>query len=746
MILKEGIIVTSIKIDLKSIKYNNSSKRLFDDDSLELTNKNYVYAKNGSGKTTLCKHIKKQLGLDYDVHVFNGFESIIGENENLDAFFLSESAKENNNNIKQLNDNIEKNLKKIDALENLVSEKDGKIDEINKEVEIIERDFDKFYKKSASSISNSETPRLVENAKSYNKNSLRKEITKANQLSRDEINKYELFLKEKANFIDKIDYQVEYTNIELKKYIDQILNSSVAPKVIIERLSTQDKKNFAKRGLEIHKKGDICAFCGHHIDDDVMDELERYFSEKDITQLKDKIDTWKNKVTQKLNQIKKIKEIMNEKAKDIYTTLQTSEKNNIVTMFKQQLMENGEFLNDLHDCLVNKESNLFDKLPAIEISVPSDIDTSKINSLIENNNEVANTLEDNIKQARDKLRYNRIFQLVNEYEEYNLNLRNLEILKSKKKDIEEDKDNHQKKIEELEKEIKIQRENIDKLVPNTEKKAVENINAKLKHNVPWSLTYYKGDHTGYYCIVQDGINRNVRELSTGEKNLIAFLYFIEKLEEKKDAALKQKIILFDDPMSSNDDTMQYLIISELQKLYQGKYSKKFSSDKDYMVILTHNVHFYLNVQPHGNYKDSKNKTKYDKNNFYRISDKKFIKIKNQKEDFKTNYQALWIELKDLYDCGHTNAMLNSMRRIIETYIKFNVITSEKFYSGNEQYYKLFNVNSHSIDDFTAEVTTYSKVEMIKLFHQLFLDNECEEHFTRYWGEWDLFENNVDKNV
>lgn len=109
--MKEGIIVTSvtsIKIDLKSIKYNNSSKRLFNDDSLELTNKNYVYAKNGSGKTTLCKHIKKQLGLDYDVHVFNGFESIIGENENLDAFFLSESAKENKNNIKQLNDNIEK--------------------------------------------------------------------------------------------------------------------------------------------------------------------------------------------------------------------------------------------------------------------------------------------------------------------------------------------------------------------------------------------------------------------------------------------------------------------------------------------------------------------------------------------------------------------------------------------------------------------------------------------------------------
>ena len=36
--------------------------------------------------------------------------------------------------------------------------------------------------------------------------------------------------------------------------------------------------------------------------------------------------------------------------------------------------------------------------------------------------------------------------------------------------------------------------------------------------------------------------------------------------------------------------------------------------------------------------------------------------------------------------------------------------------------------------------------MIEIFHQLFLDNECEEHFIRYWGKWDLFENNVDKDV
>jgi len=212
------------------------------------------------------------------------------------------------------------------------------------------------------------------------------------------------------------------------------------------------------------------------------------------------------------------------------------------------------------------------------------------------------------------------------------------------------------------------------------------------------------------------------------------LYFVEKLEEIKQGSVeKPKLIVFDDPMSSNDDTMQYLIIGELQRLYQGKDRRKYDNNKDLIVILTHNVHFYLNVQPHGNFKDDKGKTKYDKNNFYRIDNHQFIKVTSQKDDFKTSYEALWVELKDLYDCGHKNAMLNSMRRIIETYIKFNQLNQDKFYRNNEQYLKLFNVNSHSIDDLSAETFTENVEEMKSLFSQIFADNGCSEHFKKYWG-------------
>ncbi|WP_165450077.1 AAA family ATPase, partial [Lactiplantibacillus mudanjiangensis] len=153
-----------------------------------------------------------------------------------------------------------------------------------------------------------------------------------------------------------------------------------------------------------------------------------------------------------------------------------------------------------------------------------------------------------------------------------------------------------------------------------------------------------------------------------------------------------------------------------------------------IVIMTHNVHFYLNVPPHGAFKDENGKTKYDKNNFYSIRRGHFIQIENEKQDFKTNYDALWSELQDLSENNLTNSMLNSMRRIIETYIEFTGISQNDFYKNNEQYLKLFNVNSHSaIDSVSAEAFTESSQELVASFHQIFKDNNAEAHFKSHWN-------------
>lgn len=237
------------------------------------------------------------------------------------------------------------------------------------------------------------------------------------------------------------------------------------------------------------------------------------------------------------------------------------------------------------------------------------------------------------------------------------------------------------------------------------------------------LTLQEVDGLEYYLIKDNENNiRNLNHVSTGEKNIIIFLYFIEALAVRESD--KPRIIIFDDPMSSNDDTMQYLMITELQKLYRNM-SDKFNPNEDICVILTHNVHFYLNLQ-------TPQRSRYRKNNFYWLDNGSFVKISSESEDIRTHYDLLWLELKSLYENDLINSMLNSMRRIIETYLKFTKRHPDDFYKNLEDQRKYFNVNSHSIDDFSAEYIGKNKEELLASFKYLFEKNGAIDHFESYW--------------
>ena len=126
---------------------------------------------------------------------------------------------------------------------------------------------------------------------------------------------------------------------------------------------------------------------------------------------------------------------------------------------------------------------------------------------------------------------------------------------------------------------------------------------------------------------------------------------MEQLENSEDK--KNKFIIFDDPMNSNDDTMQYLIITEIQKLYQGKYKNRFNANNDFFICMTHNAHFYLNVQPR----------------------------------------------------------------------------------------KLFNVNSHAVDDLSAELIGKNKEDILEMFKEIFYNNNANEHYDNYNKRWTLLSEN-----
>lgn len=190
---------------------------------------------------------------------------------------------------------------------------------------------------------------------------------------------------------------------------------------------------------------------------------------------------------------------------------------------------------------------------------------------------------------------------------------------------------------------------------------------------------------------------------------------------------KTKFIVFDDPMNSNDDNMQYLIVEELQHLM-----KQIKAD-DRFLLLTHNNHFYLNV---------KYNHKYEKDMFLHLLSNgektEFKFLTKGEEDFCTSYEALWKELIFLYENESTSSgmLLNPMRRIIETYTKFNAIGHNAFCEKKSGAMKLFNVNSHSIDDLEADLCGKNKMDIAYLFCDCFKLNGALEHFKCYWHEFD----------
>ncbi|HCZ2859247.1 TPA: AAA family ATPase, partial [Staphylococcus aureus] len=296
-------------------------------------------------------------------------------------------------------------------------------------------------------------------------------------------------------------------------------------------------------------------------------------------------------------------------------------------------------------------------------------------------------------QAEKRLRYHYISVIIEEKKQYNENWKGYiienTILQENYKKLEKSLKDLQDEIKKLEgndeqnetDNLKSIKNNINKLsiersrllesVQSTEK-WVNIINDKLKKigKTNLKLCLEKNEDNVEHYVIHDDTNgtREITKLSTGEKNIISFLYFMESLVDIRNDFKKNKIIIFDDPMNSNDDTMQYIIIQELLNLYRGKNSKKFNPSKDYFICLTHNVHFYLNIQPYGEQRKQviKNgkkveETKYTKMNFYRIENKRIMKISNVKEDLNTHYDSLWIELKEMYELKLINSMLNSMR-------------------------------------------------------------------------------------
>ena len=109
-------------------------------------------------------------------------------------------------------------------------------------------------------------------------------------------------------------------------------------------------------------------------------------------------------------------------------------------------------------------------------------------------------------------------------------------------------------------------------------------------------------------------------------------------------------------------------------------------------------------------------------------------IEKLEDDFKTSYESLWRELRFLYEKDKLELMLNPIRRICETFEKFNNIDHKEFYKDNSEIEKYTNVNSHSIDDLEADLNGKGKEQIMEMLKKLFENNNYAGHYSKYWTD------------
>ena len=395
-----------MKVDLSSVD-------IFEGNELELDKKiTFIFGKNGTGKSTIAEEIKK-LNSDYDVSVFQGFNNIIDENHRLNAVVLGEENSIINAKIEQKKEEIRIKEDEIEKINRTLSPPES-VDESNfwlrkqnaeNEYRTAEKELDGFYTKSASTIKNKKNPQVAK--PSYNKKDFQDDLKFAALLQDDE--KKELI--ETINSEVKIAPDIFFPCENLAKLLDEV--NSILQKTVIERVKVKridnspEKREFAKRGLQLHKKGEICAFCGNVIKNEVFDELESYFSA-------DEVKEFQKQIAEKIESVDLIIKNINAiqvSVKDFYPAYVKGAvviKDEIEIVKKSYIL----FLTKMKTALDDKFKYLFEARKEIEQEIPNsffDVE-KKYKDIQKRNNE--NDIEAKKQEARNKIRWHYIQQLL----------------------------------------------------------------------------------------------------------------------------------------------------------------------------------------------------------------------------------------------------------------------------------------------------------------------------------------------
>lgn len=706
------------KIHINNVATYNSSQTI---DKLKCIN--FIFGANGSGKTTISRVIDKvnnyndckltwQNNIPLETFVYNRdfIERNFNQKGSLKGIFtLGNESVEIEKQIENLKPNREKLNKDIISLENQLTENQQELTNLEERFvkkcwRIKKRHEDDFSTVFSGLNRNKELffKRLLEEKTQNTAELLTLDVLKkkANTIFADSPSQISLLSKLSADTLISIE-----TNPILQQII--IGNQSVDIATLIKRLNNSD---WVKQGLHYHQQvPTICPFCQQYTDEYFAKSLKDFFSEayeEDIKALKQLLDQYKTG------------------EKQLSDTIQ----NNLV--LNNPFLKKDLFESESQTLFERIKRNLF--LLEEKITEPSKkITLEPLNTLITNLQKLiteANASTDhhnktvmNIRTEKQKL-ISQIWKFV------------LNELTDDFSDYEKDKEKLSapiagKKISLAKKqqalvELKNTIQELERKATST-KPVVEDINKLLKKFGFNSFKIDIEDQQHYKICRQNGEDASL-SLSEGEKTFITFLYFYSLIKgsQTNSGMTTDRIVVFDDPISSLDSDILYIVSSLIKNIIEEA-RNKIGYIKQ-LFVLTHNVYFHKEITFN---RDRKNNNRLKDESFWIVKkpQKDSIIKSNNKNPVTSAYELLWDNITSA-DISNIN-LQNNLRRILENYftiwggIKKEDICSH--FEGQEKVicnslFSWVNDGSHSIyDDLYISHDEKTNERYLEIFKNIF---------------------------
>ena len=271
---------------------------------------------------------------------------------------------------------------------------------------------------------------------------------------------------------------------------------------------------------------------------------------------------------------------------------------------------------------------------------------------------------------------------------------------------------------------------------------INEINAILQSFGFLDFSLAESERPGFYKIQRSDGEDAKETLSEGERSFIAFLYFyhLTKGSASESGVTSDRVVVFDDPVSSLDSNVLFVVSSLIKELFKDV--RENDSNIKQIFVLTHNAYFHKEVC-FSSRRQGQGEEKFKDETFWTV---RKIKGASRIEGHKTNpirstYEWLWTEVRGSH--YSSPSLPNTMRRILEHYfrilggVNFDIIISK--FDGQEKricraLFSWVNEGSHSVHDDPSYSPNESEVETyLSVFKKIFEKTDNLGHYEMMMG-------------